>query len=597
MGDRVVTSTQHLELDTTQSDVDFYTLADLLINYFIQLQVEYVFGIPGGAIEPFYNALADGVKRGGPRAITARHESACAFMADGYHCQTGKLGVVCSTTGPGATNLLTGVSSAYTNHVPMLVITAQTPLNTFGRRAFQESSCTGINTLAMFEPCTLYNSLVSHADQLELKLATAIMTAFGNNPGPVHLSIPMDVLNTPIEKSNNKFQLPRLILDTRTIDENTIEKLAHKLLGAQRTVFVIGEGCGPAMTEILESVRLLDADIVTTPLGKGLVNPYCSVYKGVVGFAGHVSANEALANPEVEAVICIGTALSEWSSNNWDTDLLLNDRLIHIDQRDKNFLLTPMAALQVRVNINYCFANLTRYLASHPHLTNQNNPAKLSKTLPFALDDFNSFSSKSSPIHPARLMAELPDIFPFNTRYLADIGCSFAWALHYLHPKDRREKGVRDRNSGLFRTCVEFSAMGWAIGCAIGTALALPGQVVVCIVGDGSLLMNGQEITVAVQENLPVIYVVLNDSSLGMVKHGQRLTGAASIGHDIPVTDFVGLANALGAEGFRIESPQDLQPLKNINYKELKRPLLLDVLIDKNAVPPIGKRTSTLKKT
>ena len=126
-------------------------LGDLLVAYFEQLNIDYVFGIPGGAIEPLYNALARSRRRGGPRPIVPRHETGAIFMADGYYRQTGKLGVCCATTGPGATNLITGAASAYENHIPILIITAQTALANFGRGAFQESSCTGINTVGMFQ--------------------------------------------------------------------------------------------------------------------------------------------------------------------------------------------------------------------------------------------------------------------------------------------------------------------------------------------------------------------------------------------------------------------------------------------------------------
>ena len=152
-----------------------FELGDLLIKYLEQLGVEYVFGIPGGAIEPMYNALARSERAGGPRAVIARHETGAAFMADGYSRHTGKLGVCCATTGPGATNLITGVASAYENNIPMLVITAQTALSTFGRGAFQESSCAGVNTVGLFEHCSRYNSLVSHVDQFEHKLAAAVL--------------------------------------------------------------------------------------------------------------------------------------------------------------------------------------------------------------------------------------------------------------------------------------------------------------------------------------------------------------------------------------------------------------------------------------
>src|SRR3990167_63874 len=156
-------------------DMVVLTYADLLVAYLNQLKIDYVFGVPGGAIEPLFDALARSERKGGVRAVVARHEAGAAFMADGYARETGRLGVCCATTGPGATNLLTGVASAYADNVPMLVITAQTPLPKFGRRALQDSSCSAIDIVGMFRHCTRYNSLVSHHEQLENKLIAAIM--------------------------------------------------------------------------------------------------------------------------------------------------------------------------------------------------------------------------------------------------------------------------------------------------------------------------------------------------------------------------------------------------------------------------------------
>ncbi|MCK4690724.1 MAG: thiamine pyrophosphate-binding protein, partial [Desulfuromonadales bacterium] len=171
-------------------------LADLLVEQLEQIGVEYIFGVPGGAIEPLYNAMARSSRKGGLRPIVARHESGAAFMADGYARETGKLGVCCSTTGPGATNLITGVASAYTDHIPLLVITAQTRLPDFSMGAFQESSADVTDILGMFEHCTRYNTIVTHADQLEKKLAAAFVTALQPPKGPAHLSVPVDLLRS-----------------------------------------------------------------------------------------------------------------------------------------------------------------------------------------------------------------------------------------------------------------------------------------------------------------------------------------------------------------------------------------------------------------
>ena len=182
-------------------------MADLLVAYLDQLGVEYVFGVPGGAIEPLYDALARSERRGGVRAVVARHETGAAFMADGYARNSGKLGVCCSTTGPGATNMITGVASAYENNVPMLVITAQTAISTFGKGAIQDSSCTGVNTVGLYQHCTRYNTLISHIDQFEHKLAAAIMSAMGSPAGPAHISIPRDVMAMPISVTRGQLSV------------------------------------------------------------------------------------------------------------------------------------------------------------------------------------------------------------------------------------------------------------------------------------------------------------------------------------------------------------------------------------------------------
>ncbi|MDQ3775889.1 MAG: thiamine pyrophosphate-binding protein [Pseudomonadota bacterium] len=590
-----------------QSVASHIELGDLLVAYLQQLSVEYVFGIPGGAIEPLYNALARSARHGGPRPILARHETGAGFMADGYTRQTGKLGVCCSTTGPGATNLITGVCSAYENQIPMLIITAQTALANFGRGAFQESSCTGVNTVGMFHHCTRYNTLVSHADQLERKLVTAIMTAYHSPNGPVHLSIPLDILRGPSPVDEPSYDLAALVNRPSLLDNNAVDNLCHEISNAKQMVLVIGTECSEAIGTILEVALLLQASIVTTPHGKGLVSPYHPLFRGVIGFAGHSSAIEALTDPAVDTVLAIGTNFTEWASNGWDCSSLLNDRLVHVESVEGHLTRSPMARLHVRGRIITIFERLLKHLrtiatetvgVTRP--TTEHGPGtiqskrKTSPSLPFRLEGESKYYSDATPIKPQRLMRELTVLFPPHTCFLADTGNSFAWAIHYLHPFDRRIAGQRAPNAGLFRSALEFASMGWAIGAAIGTALGRGGNPVVCITGDGSWLMSGQEITVAVEEKLPVIFVILNDGALGMVKHGQRLACAEPIGYQLPEVDYAALAWAMGAEGYTIRSPKDLRVLDVQALCKRAGPSLLDVRIDVEEVPPIKTRVRAL---
>jgi acetolactate synthase-1/2/3 large subunit len=571
---------------------------DLIIAYLEQLGVEYVFGIPGGAIEPFYNALARSERRGGPRAIVARHETGAAFMADGYARNTGKLGVCCATTGPGATNLITGVASAYENHIPMLVITAQTPLSTFGRGALQESSCTGVNTVELFHYCARYSTLVSHVEQFEHKLITAIMTAFSSPMGPAHISVPMDIMRSPYPYSGPSYSLPKLLDKPALFDYEAVEKLCEELMESKAPVFLIGDEAGEAIGSILTLAIRLGALLIVTPHGKGLVSPFHPLFRGVIGFSGHDSAQQLLTDPQVDRIFVIGANLGEWASNGWDRRLF-SQRLIHVESTEANLAKTPMAALHVRGRIKTIFEQVLERFnteASAINVRNEEAPVSWERGRRFfALDDEEGYDSDDTPIKPQRLMRDLPSLFPPNTHYLADSGNSFSWAIHYLHPYDRRMSGQRDGRRGLFQVAMEFASMGWAIGSAVGVALACPGDPVVCLVGDGSMLMAGQEITVAIQEELPVIFVVLNDSAYGMVRHGQKLTGGESIGYKLPRVDFAAFGESMGVPGYLIQSPADLCGLDASRLCSRKGPTLLDVRIDGDQTPPIGLRTRMLK--
>jgi len=225
-------------------------MGDLLVAYLNQLGVEYVFGVPGGAIEPLYNALARSERQGGVRAVVARHETGAAFMADGYARNTGKLGVCCSTTGPGATNMITGVASAYENNVPMLAITAQTAISTFGKGAIQDSSCTGINTVGLYQHCTRYNTLISHPAQFEHKLSAAIMSAMGSPAGPAHISVPRDAMALLSISGGANYQLDKLLDRPALIDSAAVNQLHKKLADAKKVVFIIGDEACDAIGSI-----------------------------------------------------------------------------------------------------------------------------------------------------------------------------------------------------------------------------------------------------------------------------------------------------------------------------------------------------------
>ncbi|MES2116946.1 MAG: thiamine pyrophosphate-binding protein [Pseudomonadota bacterium] len=586
-------------------------MADLLVAYLEQLEIDYVFGIPGGAIEPLYNAIARNQRRGGRLShIVARHEAGAAFMADGYARETGKIGVCVATSGPGATNLITAVATAYANDVPMLVITGQPALPSFGKHTLQESTCTGIDVMGMLRPCTRYNSLVSHPLQLEWKLLTALQHATRAPRGPVHLSVPVDVFRTPSMQSAPAYHLPSLLRPSALVDSAAVETLRTMMAACRNVVLLIGGGCGDAIHPILQFAALKGATFVTTPDGKGLVSPQHPLYRGVFGFAGHSSAEAALRDPSVDLILAVGASMGEWNTGGWN-DSLLNERLVHIDESEEHLARTPMARFHMRGNLRSIFDCLVERIhtcrqqadVSVERRRAARELSALTWDAESVLDAPAAFHSEATPIKPQRLMYDLGRLFPPATRFLADAGNSVAWATHYLQPRDRRlggerrhEQDQRASQGGWLRLTTHFAPMAWAIGAAVGTAAGNQNAPVVCITGDGSMLMSGQEISVAVAEQLCVIFVVLNDRALGMVKHGQRLGGAEQIGFALPPTDFAMLARALGGRAHTIHSPADMAALDIKAICNYPGPTLLDVHIDPEEVPPMNSRLRVLQE-
>lgn len=577
-------------------------LSDLVVDYLEQLRVEYVFGVPGGHIAPLYEALARSEKKGGPRAILTRHESGAAFMADGYARESGKIGVCCTTTGPGATNIITAVASAYSDHTPLLVITAQTLLSHFGIGAFQESSPDMIDTAGMFNKCTRYNSVVTHPNQLEKKLVAALKKALQSPPGPVHLSVPVDIFRSPAPESITYPNLSQLLTKTSSfVDLAALEELWQALCATlkqnRKVVLLIGQDCRGASQEITAFAELINAAILTTQDGKTWINPYHPLYKGVFGFAGHQTARQALTDESVDLILAVGTTLSQWATSAWDR-ALLNNKLVHIHHINTYFTRSPMARLHLYGNIKTVFQELVT------RLENAQRKDKLDLQT-FGIGDVNSqppfselssdrkscylppqievqqperYLSEATPIKPQRLIYEMRWRFPPQTRFLIDTGNAMTWAFHYLFVS----------HSENYRSSSELAAMGWAIGGAVGTALAAPNTPVVCLTGDGSFLMNGQEITVAVAEHLPVIFIILNDQSFGMVKHRHRQVVKEALDFAIPLVDFSLMAKAMGANGYTIRHPEDFD---KIDYQAIcthTKPTVLDVYIDPEDLPPSG---------
>lgn len=563
--------------------------ADLILHYLHQLGVEYVFGVPGGAIEPFFNALARSERRGGPKAIIARHECAAAFMADGYHRETGKLGVVCSTTGPGATNLITGVASASVDKSPMLVITAQTALPKFGKRSLQDSSETAIDTVSIFRSCTKYNAFVSHEMQLESKLLSALMEAVQSPKGPAHLSIPSDVLRMPCSNTSPNVHVNYLMNKPSLEDTYAVEQLIEEVMNADKIVLFIGHGCGRAYKQIELLAEALNAPFVSGPMGKRWVNEKHPLYHGVYGYAGHQTARDLFDNEEIELILAIGTSITETGIGG-SPDAILNGKLIHIDSSVESFSRTPMAKLHVCGHLDGILNRLLNKISQQSW-----RRIWIGLDLSIHKNELGGYSSllnektclsNEAPIKPQRLMHFLSTQLPLDTRFVIDAGNAWAWATHYL---------TTAGNDGGYRIAMGFGSMAWSVGAVIGSAIASPEKPHVCLVGDGAWQMSSHELGVAVQHQLPIVFMILNDSAYGMVKFGQRMSQAENIGWKLNDVDYALLAKAQGAEGLIIEKPEELEALCLDSLFSRKGPTVLDVRIDENEIPPMMDRVKSLQ--
>ena len=594
-------------------------IADILVQQLKQINVEYVFGVPGGAIEPLFDALARQTRQSSPhreitnyisrrrhprqqqflRVIVARHESAAAFMADGYARETGQIAVCCATTGPGTTNLITGVASAYADRVPMLIITAQTALPNFGRRGLQESSSDAVDTVTMLAQCTKYSTLVSHPQQLKQKLVSAVVQAYQHPKGPVHLSIPLDVFLSEEDVSHEIISIAPMLREPAIVDTQAFEDLWRCVSAGTKMVIYLGADCGKSITPIIRFAEETASPIITTPMGKRWISAFHPLNHGVFGFAGHDSARAVLNDPAVKYILAVGATMGEIGTAGWNEECLLNHKLIHIDANRENFIRSPMACLHVYGDITRVF---TKLLARLQHVNTEKNTAagflqstqgkpgtkEIPTDIPptIRMQEQAACYSNASPLKPQRVMHFLANNFPESSRIICDAGNSWAWATHYLHLRYARR----------YHIGMGFGSMTWAIGAAIGVALAREGTPTICLTGDGSFLMSSQEITVAIQQQLPIIFFILNDQALGMVKHGQRLGGGEPIGFELPQINFAGLANAIGARGFVIRTVDDLNALDVDSLCHSDGPSLLDIHIDPEEVPPMGARMKVLKR-
>jgi acetolactate synthase I/II/III large subunit len=542
--------------------------AQKIVQFLADHDTKYVFGIPGGTIAPLIDALQDEPRL---ELIVSRHEAAAAYTAAAYGKASGKLPVVVSCSGPGATNLMTGVASAMREHIPMLVITGQVPLSRMGFLAAQEASPWTMDMCRAFEPFTKKSVLINQADTVEYALYTAARIALQHPQGPVHLSLPVDILSASSEPSQASQKLAFLTHLTGPSHEAKTS-LADFLTHDNGVVFVgAGAKKGPILAELLTFCEKIGWPVVTSPAGKGAFPELHPLAAGVFGLASNERARTAICRSE--RVLVLGSGLGEVATSNWSETLFANKLIAQVDVTPENIGRTYAPFLPIVCCIEVLIKEMNQIL---PHQQNGKS---------HSLDDLPKLESPVGiiPQHLESFRINLPS----NALLYSDIGEHMTWAIRYW----------RADTSDSFDISINYGGMGSGIAGALGRALAQPRRTTACITGDGCLAMHGAELLTARYHHIPVIFLVLNNNGYGMVNWGQSLLyGRAPSQLTNHAFDVMSFAKACGAGATRISNLVDWKNLELDQLWDRSGPFVIEVVLpSEQEVPPMADRVKLLR--
>lgn len=557
--------------------------AEVIVSSLEKHGVEYIFGVPGGAIESLNNAL----HKSTIKVVVAKHEAGAAFMADGHARVSGNIGVCCSTAGPGATNMITGIASSFGDSVPVIALTGQVSTSLFGKGAIQELSVQSFGIVSMFRQITKYSDILINETKAGEMIAKARRVALSGRKGPVHLNLPADVMKRKVvDDQHERCSVTQMM----GVDSDAVKEAANLLLSAKRPVILAGWGTvlSRAAEDIMELAEELDIPVATSPKAKGIMSEAHPLSLGVLGFAGSPVAKEYILDGDVDVMLAVGTSFNEFVTSGWDKRLLPMKSLIHIDidhnEIGKNYYVDVGIVGDAKIILHELI---------HEILLKHRARRKLgdgrSKEVQEIRERLAVKSRKLNnvPCHPQRILMDLSAAMPEDTIYFADNGNSMAWAIRHLP--------ITQPYS--FYVGLGFASMGYAAAASVGGKLAAGTRPVVALVGDGSFLMNGMEVATAVNYNIPVIWVVMNNSMLGMVYHGRKLAGLPEgIPSGFKTVDFVKLAEGYGARGIKITKPGEINREMMAEIIAAGVPTVLDVIIDPEEVPPIHSRIASLEK-
>lgn len=564
------------------------TVSDLILKYLESEGVDYIFGITGAALNPFLAAF-----NRNPRVvpILTKHEEGAAFMADGYARVKGTLGACFATSGPGATNLVTGVATSYTDNIPVLVLTGQVSTADYGKGTFQDSTKQGVDSVAIFNPITKYSSMILSKFKADDEIREAIRISLSGRRGPVHLSLPKDVIASEIDfdvAAPPSYRYPREYFDRRLVIE-----AAQKLVQAKSPAILVGSGAiiSGGCQQILELAEMLSIPVATTPKAKGAFPENHPLSLGVLGLCGSPLAEAYIKSGKNDVLFVVGASLNQMTTLSWDPKLAPTDCMIHVNidptEIGKNYRTDLPLVGDVKTVIDEISFRVLRYMhdeTEDPRQKRVEALAELRKQTGVYINP-EKMTSMDVPIKPQRLVKELDEALPDDAILFSDTGNHTDWAVHYMQFK----------RPGSFIAPFGMLPMGFATAAAVGGKLAAGDRPVVANVGDGCFLMNGMEIVTAVQYNIPVVWVIHNNSKLGMAYDMQKLVKIEPpVASDFKQVNFAKMAEALGAVGHRITQPGEL---KEMLPKAIAsgRPTVLDCVIDSEEIPPLSPYVEGVK--
>ncbi|MDH4179608.1 MAG: biosynthetic-type acetolactate synthase large subunit [Armatimonadota bacterium] len=541
------------------------TGAEALIECLRRESVDVIFGYPGGQVLPIYDTLYD-IKD--IRHILVRHEQGAAHAADGYARASGKVGVCMATSGPGATNLVTGIATAYMDSVPIVAITGQVPTFAIGKDSFQEVDITGITM-----PITKHNYLVTDATDIPRMVKEAFHIARTGRPGPVLIDFPRDMQQAQIE-----FDYPETVelpgyRPTLTGHPMMIKRAAELLDSAQRPLIYGGGGVNSAdaQEELLALAERIDAPVTMTLLGKGGFPEDHDLCLGMPGMHGTAYANYAL--HEADVILAVGTRFDDRVTGKLDM-FARNAKFIHVDIDPAEIGKNVLPVLPIVGDVKHVLAEVGKRVARKKHPDWRKTVADWKKQYPMGW--------KGDGLKPQFVVQEIDRATKGNAIIVTEVGQNQMWAAQWYNCKRTRQ----------FISSGGLGTMGYGFPAAIGAQVACPKDVVWDIAGDGSIQMNIQEMATAVVEKLPVKIAVLNNGYLGMVRQWQTLFFKDRLSHtDIRVgtPDFVKLAEAYGAVGIRVTDKSEVGPAIKKAMALKDRPCLIDFLVarDENVMPMV----------